>query len=87
MTTFGTKEFVPCKEWIEEKRYIKNKEWADIDFALRRNDEGLQGFLTDMIQNEDWPSVSIEEWHQSIRSMEEAERRQGGLNFDELDRF
>ena len=40
-----------------------------------------------MIQNEDWPSVSIEEWHQSIRSMEEAERRQGGLIFDEFDRF
>ena len=84
MAIFGDPDFRPCKEWIESRRYLngeQNKTWEELDFALRKNDDRLQAFLDDQAECEDWPHVTIEEWHESIRLMRDAERNQPPANW------
>lgn len=80
MAIFGDPDFHLCKLWIESKRYDiaghPNKTWEELDFALRKNDERLQNFLSEQAEVEDWPVVTVPEWHESIRLMRRAEESQ-----------
>ena len=80
MAIFGDPDFHLCKLWIEGKRYDiagnPNKPWEELDFALRKNDERLQNFLSEQAEVEDWPMVTVQEWHESIRLMRSAEESQ-----------
>lgn len=80
MTTYGNHDFEPCKLWIETQHFQLDEKWDDLYYALKEDDEGLELFLQRQIRTKNWPSVSVEEWHDSIRRMQEAERTQiGGI--------
>ena len=67
--------FYPCKKWIEVKRE-KGKEWEDIFYACKKNEEQLAEFLRVRIDEDDWPEeMTCELWKQFVFGMKVAEER------------
>lgn len=67
--------FYPCKKWIEVKRE-KGKEWEEILYACKKNEEQLADFLRVRIDEDDWPEeMNCDLWKRFVFGMREAEER------------
>lgn len=62
------------RDWVRRRRE-KNRTWNDLYYAQKNDDDGLAEFLKSRVDEEDWPQLSVDEWHDLIKSMEEVDNK------------
>lgn len=65
-------DYDEARKWITRARALK-KDWDDIYYACRKNDEELKLFLESQELNSFWIKISCEEWKQIVTSQKNAE--------------
>lgn len=65
-------DYDSARKWITIARSHK-REWSDIYYACKKNDEELQMFLESQEMNSFWVKMTCEEWKQIVTSQKNAE--------------
>ena len=75
MNFINNVEYDACRQWIKRKRN-KGNTWESICFACKKSEQELKQFLTDRIEEDDWPEkINVDLWKQLVEAMEEAEKK------------
>lgn len=68
---------LPCydepRTWIIKSRGRK-KSWEEIEFACRKDLEGLKSFLKEEEEMNYWPEISVSDWQELVNSQKNAEK-------------
>lgn len=75
MGKYDSPIFDDPRKWIQ-KKHDKGVEWDSIRLACKENVLQLSSFLKQRVQEDDWPSFSVEEWIELVNENEEYESKQ-----------
>jgi len=75
MSSYDSPLYDDCRKWIQKKQG-KGIPWSEIRMACKGNMASLSLFLKQHANEDDWPSLTIDEWHDLVDENEEYEKRQ-----------
>ena len=80
MGKYNTPRFDGPRRWIQNKRERKIS-WDSLKMACKESEEDLYHFLSTRAYEDDWPEMSVSEWAELVKDMEEVESKQKDLLF------
>lgn len=65
---YSDKAFEECSAWLEKKYKNKKKGYSleKLEMAGKQNDEELNKFLENRVDEDDWPEFSVDEWKEFV---------------------
>ncbi len=72
---FTETDYDPVRAWIRNKRESSKKiaSWEELLLACKKDEEGLDSFLTNKVDEDDWPELTTEDWQIIVQQQKEAE--------------
>lgn len=77
---FSSPIFDDSKAWIQ-KRFEKGKDWDSIKMAMKSSEEELRDFLDTRTEEDDWPSMTNDEWKLLVENEKFYSTFQESVNF------
>lgn len=73
-----------CREWITNSKKIGNYTWDQIEFANKKDDEGLEKFLDSKKEDDFWPDdLTPELWHEIVKAEKECNAYAKDVKYNE----
>ena len=68
-------EYDPVRNWIKRRREhpTKQESWESLMYACKNDEQGLVKFLTNRVEEDFWPELTVEGWQTIVSQQKSAE--------------
>ena len=81
MTHFNKQEYDSAREWMQKKRSA-NETWDRIRLGCKDSRSALENFLHNQHEDNDWPTMTIDEWEELVALQKESEEESIRIDAD-----
>lgn len=80
MSKYDIAIYDDCRKWIQRKSE-KGISWDEIELACKKDRKDLIKFLQNREEEDDWPSLTVEEWIELVKECKVYENKQQDILF------